>query len=311
MRRTRILLTGAAVALGSVACGAAAAPPATTAPGPRITVGSTDGSDTMGIATGAEQVVLANLYAVVVAKAGARVTLRASLGPRHAVEPALEAGTIDLYPDAAGSLLVFLDGADAALATQTAPAVAALREILGTHGVTVLDPAPAFAGTAVAVTRTTATEYHLTTVSSLVPLAGQLVLGGPPGCPPGALCQAGLETTYGLHFKSFTSLDNAGPVTVAALLGGEVQVAGLAAADGTIANNGFVALADDKHLGPADVVVPVIRTAVDTARVTAALDRLSAALTTTALAALVDEVVLGHADPGTVARRWVTHQRLR
>jgi osmoprotectant transport system substrate-binding protein len=315
MRRTRILLTGAVAALGAAACGAPSPPPTppTTAaapPGPRITIGYTDGSDTVGASAGdgAEQLVVANLYAAALVRAGARVTLLAGLGGRPAVEPALAAGRIDLYPDAAGSLLVFLDGADAGLATRPTAAVAALRTILGAQGATVLDPSPAVEGPVFAVTRATADQYHLTDLSSLAPVAGGLVLGGPPSCPQEARCLAGLQDTYGLHFKSFTSLDAAGPVTVSGLVGGEVQVGELAASDGTVVQNDLVALADDKQLEPADLVIPVIRTALDTPPVARTLDRLSAELSTAALSALVTEVTVGHADPGTVARRWVDRQ---
>ena len=88
-------------------------------------------------------------------------------------------------------------------------------------------------------------------------MAAKLVLGGTPRMPRGAAqCQMGHETTYGLHFKSFTSLDDAGPITVAALQGGEVQVAPLSSDDGSVLGNGFVALVDDKHLLDADNLHP-------------------------------------------------------
>src|ERR1019366_5609399 len=110
--------------------------------------------------------------------------------------------------------------------------------------------------------------------------------------------------TYGLHFKSFTSLDDAGPITVAALRGGEVQMATLHSSDGSVIENNFVALDDDKHLLNADNVIPVIRTSVDSPKVAAALNRLSARLTTDALARLTIEVTVDHQSPGAVARRW-------
>jgi osmoprotectant transport system substrate-binding protein len=207
-------------------------------------------------------------------------------------------------------LLLFLTNADSSVATQAAPAVGALKIVLATHGATVLDPAPAIDGDVFAVTRATATTYHLTTLSSLTAVAGQLVLGGPPACPQLPRCEPGLQNTYGMHFASFTALDDAGPITVSALQGGEVQVAELRSTDSSIVQHDFVVLADDRHLQPADNLVPVIRRSVDTPAIAGALNRLSARLTTAELAQLTRAVDID-GDPGAVALRWLRHEHLR
>jgi osmoprotectant transport system substrate-binding protein len=238
------------------------------------------------------------------------VTLRANLGTREAVEPALAAGQLDLYPDYAGTLLLFLNASDTSAATQTSTAVPALKSLLASHGATVLNPAPALDTDVFAVTHATADKYHLTTLSSVAPVAGQLVLGGPPECPQRPLCLLGLQSTYGLHFKSFTSLDEAGPITVSALKSGEVQIAELFSSDGNIVQNNFVQLTDDKHLQAADFLIPVIRKSVATPAITSALNGLSAKLTTDQLAQLNIKVSVNHDDPATVAQQWLTQEHL-
>ncbi len=302
--RSRIFLGAVVVSLGAGACGASTSTPKPPS-GPSIIIGSPDTT---------EQVIVANLYAAVLTHAGARITLQAGsrtgLGTRASVESALAAGQLDLYPDDAGALLLSLDANDTSAATQITTAVPELKRLLRASGATVLDPAPALDTEVFAMTRATADLHHLTTLSSLAPVASKLVLGGPPGCPTQPQCQAGLQSTYGLHFKSFTSLDDAGPITVAALRGGEVQIATLHSSDGSIVENDFVALVDDKHLLNADNVIPVIRTSVDTHKVATALNRLSARLTTDQLARLTVEVTVDHDSPGAVARRWLEHDRL-
>jgi osmoprotectant transport system substrate-binding protein len=300
MRRTRILVSAVVLGVSTGACGAATTA-AIKPSGPTITIGSPDTT---------EQVIVANLYAAVLTHAGARVTLQPATGTRSSVEPALASGRLDLYPDEAGALLLFLDPGDSADATRIATTVPTLERALGASGATVLDPAPALETEVFAVTRATAAADHLTTLSSLAPVADKLVLGGPPGCQTQPQCLMGLEHTYGLDFKSFTSLDDAGPVTVAALKGGEVQIAALNASDGSILRNGFVALVDDKHLLDADNLIPVIRTSVDTRRVAGALNRLSAQITTDQLSELTIEVNVDHDAPGPVARRWLAHHHL-
>ena len=65
-----------------------------------------------------------------------------------------------------------------------------------------------------------------------------------------------------------------------------------------------MALTDDEHLLPADYLIPVIRKSVDTPAVAAALNGLSAELTTDELSKLNIEVDVDHDDPSTVAQRW-------
>jgi len=299
VRCTRFLLSAVVIAVVAAACSSSTTPKA--ASGPNITIGSTNFE---------EQLIVANMYADVLTHAGAKVTLRANLGTREAVEPALAAGQLDLYPDYAGTLLIFLNANDTQAATQTSTAVPALKRLLGTKGATVLNPAPAIDTNVFAVTQATATQYHLTTLSSLKAVAGKLILGGPPECPTRPTCLLGLQSTYGLHFKSFTSLDEAGPITVSALKSGEVQVAELFSSDGNIVENHFVQLTDDKHLQPADYLIPVIRKSVDTPAVAAALNGLSAKLTTDELSNLNIMVNVDHDDPATVAQNWLKQKHL-
>jgi osmoprotectant transport system substrate-binding protein len=300
LRATWVPVTCIGLAVLAAACTQSPSTPGAT-PGPDITIGSLDSP---------EDLTVANLYAGVLVHAGARVTLRADLGSRSAVALALAAGQIDLYPDYAGTLLTFLDGSAGAAADQAPTAVATLRSLLAPHGATVLDPAPALDTDVFAVTHETASQDHLTTLSSLGPVAGQLILGGPPDCPQLSTCLGGLQNTYGLHFKSFVSLDDAGPVTVAALQQGEVQIAELNSSDGTIVENDFVPLTDDRHVLAADYVTPVIRKSVDTPAVAAALDNLSLRLTTDELAGLNIEVSVDHESPATAAQQWLRQNRL-
>jgi osmoprotectant transport system substrate-binding protein len=299
-RALRIALASGAAALLGAACSSSPSGPAASA-GPNISIGSTNFS---------EQVLVANMYADVVRHAGAAVTLRTNLGTREAVEPALAAGQLDLYPDYAGTLLTFLNASASSAATQTSTAVPALRRLLAAHGATVLSPSSALDTDVFAVTHATADRYHLTTLTSVGPVASQLVLGGPPECPQRPFCLLGLQSTYGLHFKSFTSLDEAGPITVAALRNNDVQIAELFSSDGSIVQNNFVQLTDDKHLQPADYLIPVIRKSVKTAAVATALNNLSAKLTTAELSQLNIKINVDHDDPATVALQWLQQKHL-
>ncbi len=262
---------------------------------PTIVIGSTNFT---------EQVVVANLYNDVLKHAGFKTDLRANLGTRAEVEPALANGALDLYPEYAGSLLVYLKPKDTAQATQLSTDLPTLQKVLAKQGATVLNPAPAVDVNVFAVTKKTASQYHLTTLSSLKPVSSQLVLGAPTECPTYAYCLIGLKKVYGLKFKSFSGVESE-PTLAAYLTAGRVQVAEFFSSDGTVLSNGFVQLQDNKHLQPADHLIPVIRISLDKSAVAKALNGMDALLTTQVLEKLNIDVNVDHMDPATVAANWL------
>ena len=267
----------------------------------RIVVGSTDFP---------EQQIVASMYAHVLEDAGYDVTTRLTLGTREVVEPALEEGEIDLYPEYVGTALTFITDGEHPLDGGQDALVEALREEFEARGVTVLEPAPAEDKNALVVTEETAERYDLTTTSDLADVAGELVLGGPPECPERPLCLLGFEETYGLEFAEFRPLDAGGPVTKEALDRGDIDVALLFSSDGGIAARGWVVLEDDKELQPSENLIPVIRTEVVNDEITDLLNAVSAKLTTEELSELNRQVDVDKEDPENVARTWLEEQGL-
>jgi len=301
----RLMWAGAAgvLALAGTAGLLSVAPSAGAATKPTIVIGSTNFE---------EQTIVANLYADVLQHAGYTVTVEPSLGARAVVVPALETGQIDLEPDYAGSLVNYLAGNNATLAQSKTLSAAEsyLKSHLSQYTVTVLPGSPAIDSNVFAVTKATAKKYHLTTLASLKAHASKLTLGGPPECPTNEGCEKGLEKVYGLHFASFKSLDEAGPISIAALKSGAVQVVELFSSNGAVQSNNFVALKDTKHLEGATYILPVIRKSVDTPAVAKILDKVSAALTTTTLSKLNLLVTTTKDQPATVATTWLTKKKL-
>jgi osmoprotectant transport system substrate-binding protein len=297
-----IALAGSALGLtAGVSLAGASTPKAST---PTIVIGSTNFT---------EQYIVANLYGDVLQHAGFKVQVKPNLGARQEVVPALEQGALDLEPDYAGTLLLYLNKNAGSAANNITTAVPALDKALASHGVTVLKPANAIDTNVFAITKATAAKYHLPknpTLSDLKPYASQLVLGGPSECPANATCEPGLAKVYGLHFKSFLSTDEAGPISVADLKDNTVQVVEFFSSDGNIVHNHFVELADNKHLQAADYLIPVIRKSVDTPKVAEVLNALSAKLTTTALANLNLKVNDQHESAASVAHAWLVSKGL-
>ena len=261
-----------------------------------VTVGSTDFS---------EQLIVAEMYRGALEAAGIEAEDAYNLGAREIVEPALEEGEIDLYPEYVGTALEFLNGGAGEATADTAATTEKLRATFGEKGVAVLEPAEAQDKNAIIVTPELAEEHSLTTISDLEDVAPELVFGGPPECPERPLCLQGLEETYNLDFKEFRSLDAGGPLTVAALEDGKIDVALMFTTQGIIAEKGWVELEDDKGLQPAENIVPVIREDVLTDEIAEVLDSVSAKLTTEEMTELNRRVDVDKEDPETVAQEWL------
>ena len=261
-----------------------------------ITVGSTDFS---------EQLIVAEMYRGALEAAGIEADDAYNLGAREIVEPALENGEIDVYPEYVGTALEFLNGGAGEATNDTDATTEKLRETFAEKDIEVLEPAEAQDKNAIIVTSETAEEYDLTTISDLAEPAGDLVFGGPPECPERPLCLQGLEDTYGLDFKNFRSLDAGGPLTVAALEDGKIDVALMFTTQGIIAEKGWVELEDDKGLQPAENIVPVIRSEALTDQVAEVLNSVSAKLTTEEMTELNRRVDVDKEDPEAVAEQWL------
>jgi len=162
------------------------------------------------------------------------------------------------------------------------------------------------------MTRETASRLGVRSISDLASTSGDLTLGGPPECPDRPLCLVGLERTYGLRFHDFVPLDSAATISNA-LASGAIDVGVLFSTDGTIRQRHLVALADDRHLQPADNVVPILRDATLArldAGVRRSLDRVSRALTTLDLRLLNARVEFEGSSPAEVANDWLTSHEL-
>jgi glycine betaine/choline ABC-type transport system substrate-binding protein len=133
------------------------------------------------------------------------------------------------------------------------------------------------------------------------PVASQLVLGGPPECPERPFCIPGLEETYGVEFQEFKPLDVAGPLTIRALEGGEIDVALLFSTQSVISDRGWVLLEDDQGLQQAENITPVVSEEVNDPAIESLLNQVSAALTTENITELNGQVEIDGDDPADVA----------
>lgn len=282
-----------AMALVAAACGSG--DDSSVPDGPTITVGSTNFG---------EQLILGDIYATVLENAGYPVERSFNLGNREVVNPALKSGEIDMLAEYTGTLLTFEGGTSTTDSQETWDS---LVSVLDDAGLVALDYSPAQDKNGFVVTQATADERGLSKVSDLAEYNDELVLGGPPECPNREFCLIGLQGVYGLSFAEFSPLDVGGALTVAALEGGEIDVALLFTSDGIIADKGFVLLEDDRNLQPAENIVPVITDEISDAYgddLADIINEVSAAITTAELSELNRRFNSGE-DPDVLALDWL------
>ncbi|HYI44534.1 MAG TPA: glycine betaine ABC transporter substrate-binding protein [Actinomycetota bacterium] len=249
-----------------------------------------------------ESRILAHIYAAALENAGLEVDVEADISSRELMIPALEQGIVDFVPEYQGTLGVFL-----ANAAPDASQKKGLTEHLRGRRLVDLRRAPAENRNEIVVMRSTARRLGLNRISDLERVASQLIFGGPPECPTRPLCLLGLRRTYGLSFEDFQPIDTGGPLTLAALRGGEIDIGLLFTTDPALADTDLVVLEDDLDLQPEEHIVPVIREDRDDLmqqRIRDAVDTVSARLSTPVLRALNRLVDSGGSDPERVATRW-------
>jgi osmoprotectant transport system substrate-binding protein len=129
--------------------------PGTSAKGVSLTVGS---------ANFPENVILGEIYAQALEAQGATVEKKMNIGARPKYWESLKQGSIDLFPEYTGSILVFLD--QNSTATSPDDVYASLGKTLPANLVA-LDKAEAQDSDAVVVTKETADKFNLKTIADL------------------------------------------------------------------------------------------------------------------------------------------------
>lgn len=258
---------------------------------------------TVGSADFPESALLAEIYAGALEAKGVKVEKTLNIGSREAYIPALQDGSIDLVPEYTGVLLHYFD--ESATVTESEAVYEALTAAVPDE-LSVLNMSSAEDKDAIAVTQETADKYSLASIEDLAPVAGKLVLGGPPEWKTRRQGVKGLADVYGVEFSSFRVLDAGGPLTVQALKNGQIDAADLFTTDPSIQEDGFVVLTDPESLFPAENVVPLIASSKVNDTISQTLDAVSAELDTQTLAAMDKEVMVDKKDAEDVAAKFLS-----
>jgi osmoprotectant transport system substrate-binding protein len=306
----------AAVGLAAVACVAVAAC-SSSGGGSKSGGGSSNplagsassGTVVVGSANFPEDELLAQIYADALQAAGVKVSTKLNIGAREVYYPELTKGAISVIPEYNGALLT-TSVDTTSKATSTAEVNAALKAKLPSTA-TILNSSAAQDKDSITVTQANATKYHLKSISDLSSVAKSWVIGGPSEFKTRADGIVGLKNVYGLTFKSFSPLDESGPITISALKSGKVQAADIFTTTPQIVTDKFVSLADPKNMFAAQNVTPLVYKKAASAKVVSTLNAVSAKLTTEALLQMDKALTINHASYTSVASGFLQQEGLK
>lgn len=265
---------------------------------------------TIGSANFPESELLAEVYAQALEAEDVEVERSFNIGARELYLKALDDGSIDLIPEYNGALLSALSEGGAPEGVSSSEEVlAALQDVLP-DGTEVLEQSEAQDKDTLSVTRETADEYGLTSITDLADVADQLVVGAGPEWAERYQGLLGLKEVYGVQFKEFRPLDAGGPLTKGALLNGSIDVGNIFSTDSAIETNDLVVLEDPEDLYLAENILPLIRSELNDEKVSDALNAVSAALTTENLTEHLARIQVDKEDTATVAKAFLTDNDL-
>jgi osmoprotectant transport system substrate-binding protein len=305
MRRYRTLALGAAsLVLVLSACtpgGSGGSPSASTAAvKPTVKVGS---------AGFWEAAVVGEMYAQALEAKGYPVERHLQIGERPAVIAALKAGDVNLIPEYLGGL------AGQGLGLKDLPsdpqkALDNMQTALTAAGWVSFAFSPGTDADGFAVRKETADKYNLKTMTDVAAVADKLNWGVAPGCPTNPVCGPGLKTTYGIDLSAIhvDKLPACSSDIATSLNDSAIDVAQVCTTQPEIASMNLVLLEDDKHLQPAQNLVPIASKALADgapADFASTLNAIQAKLTTAALTQLGQAINLNHQDIAEVATKFL------
>jgi osmoprotectant transport system substrate-binding protein len=305
MRRYRTLALGAAalvLVLSACTPGGSGTSPSASAAAVKPTV-------KVGSAGFWEAAVVGEMYAQALEAKGYTVERHLEIGERPAVLTALTAGDVNLIPEYLGGLagqgLGIKD-----LSSDAATALANMQSALAAKGWVSFDFSPGTDADGFAVRRETADQYSLKTMSDLAKVADKLNWGVAPGCPTNPVCGPGLKTTYGIDLTKLQveSLPACSADIATSLNDSAIDVAQVCTTQPEISSMNLVLLEDDKHLQPAQNIVPIASKELADAGGSALADTLNAItakLTTQALTELGAAININHDEIPDVARKFL------
>lgn len=194
-----------------------------------------------------EQFILGEMLKKLIEKnAGYEVELTKGIGGGTSnIQPAMEQGEFDLYPEYTSSGWILVLGHEAGDMSAEEMLTQLQKEYEENYGMTWIGLYGQNNTYAVVVREDTAEEYGLETCSDLAEVSGELTFGGNPDYIERADGLPGLSEAYGFEFKDIRDIDIG--LKYEALRNGDIDVTNGYTTDAQISRDDVKVLEDDKN----------------------------------------------------------------
>ncbi|AYD90128.1 ABC transporter substrate-binding protein [Actinomyces lilanjuaniae] len=265
-----------------------------------------DGTVVVGSQQSDSNEIIAELYAQAMEDAGLTVSREYRISQRETYLSELESASVTVIPEYSGNLLQFYDS------QTTAGDAQAVQEALPgvlPEGLMVLEAAQASDQDSYTVTRDFAQEHSLTSIGDLATLGRTVSVAANSEFEERPYGPEGAKEIYGVDVQVQPVEDSGGPMTLAALLDGSVDVADIYTADPAIEANDLVVLEDPEGLILPQNVIPLVASSLPQAAVDA-INAVSALLTTEELRALTTRSRDEQLGSDVIASSWLADKGL-
>ncbi len=246
---------------------------------------------------------------VIEAKTDLNVERRMGLGGTMIAFQALETDEIDVYPEYTGTLLSTVLDHKFTPGTSSDEVYDLIQSrVYAENGLYTLEPYGINNTYVLAVTKETAQQYDLKTMSDLAEVSQRLTLGCTPEFAVREDGLLGINKTYGTEFKD--TLNFSGTLMYTAADAGEVDVITAFSTDSLVAKYDLVVLEDNRNFFPPYHLFPLVNEKVYKSypEVVVALDSIAALLDDDTMRRLNGLVVEKGLDASEVARQFLIEE---
>jgi osmoprotectant transport system substrate-binding protein len=246
-----------------------------------------------------EQYVLGQLYKQALEARGMKVGYKESIGSTELIAKALTSGQITMYPEYTGVMLTVTFGRKSTPKTARATYLLA-KQLWGRRGYVLGNQTPFQDVDAIAVLRSTATQYGLRTVADLKKVPN-LTLAAFPEFQTRQTGLVGMRRVYGITNVEFKPLAGISAYTL--LDRREVHAAGIFSTDPQLISTKYVVLRDPRNIFGFQHVAPIVsrKLATENPQLLPTLNRVSRLLTLKAMIAMNKAVAVDKRRPARVA----------
>lgn len=293
-KKTVGIAVAATLTLGLGACASASPDP--------FSSGGDGKSIVVGSANFSENIILAEVYAQSLERAGYKVDRRLDIGSRDILYGQMGECKIQVAPEYNGALLNYLDPK---ATTQDADKVFTELETKVADKLKVLPVSAAQDTNALVMQRAKMDQLNIDEVSDLQATAPELTIGAPPEFEARNDGLAGLKSNHGIAFKSFKPLDYSGPITLAALRNSDIDVGLLFSTTPDLAKGDLVALKDPQGVLGVNNVLPLICEEAVDAKAQEVLNGISEKMTTEDLIKMNSAYTFDKKNADAIATSWI------